>query len=174
MGFLNITDDITSNSLCVTLPLLIPETEIFDYDLSGVFLTNNFSEFNGISIINDKISNNHDIKKEKCVMNSSENDDNDILIIADENGESTFFEAHDDNTIVPIDAISSGNPNEALQISLPENNKTKRKRKRIPMNYIMCSKCPVRYRFVAKLKEHMKAEHNIDLFACMVCLFKLP
>ncbi|CAH2061940.1 unnamed protein product, partial [Iphiclides podalirius] len=68
-----------------------------------------------------------------------------------------------------LNEASSSEVNEALKESLPSNNRAKRKRKRNPMSYIMCSKCPVRYRFVAKLKEHMKAEHDIDLFVCTVC-----
>lgn len=47
----------------------------------------------------------------------------------------------------------------------------KRKRKRNPMTYKMCSKCPVQYKFIGRLKEHMKTKHNIDLFVCKVLVF---
>lgn len=50
--------------------------------------------------------------------------------------------------------------------------KEKRKghRKRVPMSVKLCSLCPVRYRFVSKLQEHMKQAHNVDLFVCKVSL----
>nr|XP_034837559.1 zinc finger protein 287-like isoform X2 [Maniola hyperantus] len=47
--------------------------------------------------------------------------------------------------------------------------KKKKCRKRNLMEYRQCSQCPVRYRFVRKLKEHMKEAHGIDLFVCQVC-----
>lgn len=44
----------------------------------------------------------------------------------------------------------------------------KLRRKRDPMTVKQCSLCPVKYRFVSKLQEHMKQEHGIDLFVCKV------
>lgn len=70
----------------------------------------------------------------------------------------------------------NNNNEESLNVRKPTTKiKTdkKRKRKRNPMTYKMCSKCPVQYKFIGRLKEHMKTKHNIDLFVCKVLDFYL-
>ncbi|XP_041985625.1 zinc finger protein 525-like isoform X2 [Aricia agestis] len=47
--------------------------------------------------------------------------------------------------------------------------KPKLKRNRGPMAYKSCSRCPVSYRFVRKLQEHMKSDHGVTLHICQVC-----
>ncbi|CAG5059884.1 unnamed protein product [Parnassius apollo] len=167
LSFINTSDDIPSDSLCITLPLLNPETQIFDYDLTGVLTENDAAECMQTANDAKTITSSPPIEELVDINISEDNDDNDIVIIADEKGEPTFYKALD-GTLIPLDENSTSKLSEVLKSSLP-NNKIKRKRRRNPMSYIMCSKCPVRYRFVAKLKEHMKAEHDIDLFICVVC-----
>lgn len=97
----------------------------------------------------------------------SDSDDSDIVIVADENGGQSFFKEQN-GTLVPVNDIGKKQLNDVLKIVFPESDKVRRKRHRNPMSYINCSQCPVRYKFVSKLKEHMKLEHDIDLFVCSV------
>ncbi|CAK1549383.1 unnamed protein product [Leptosia nina] len=47
--------------------------------------------------------------------------------------------------------------------------KKRRRWKRKPMTSIVCMQCPVKYRFLGKLKEHMRMEHGVDIHICKVC-----
>ncbi|XP_068624471.1 zinc finger protein 547-like [Battus philenor] len=177
---INTPEHLSSESLCITLPKLKPDIEIFDFDLSGILSENTTTDYTEIDneIVNyvdedcQKVSKNEDCQKlsenEDCQKVSENEDDGDIVIIADENGEPSFYKATE-GTLVPVDENLRSQLNKVLKRSLPNSNRMKGKRKRNPMNYIMCSRCPVRYKFVGKLKEHMKSEHDIDLFICTVC-----
>ncbi|KPJ17566.1 Myoneurin [Papilio machaon] len=164
INLIEISENVESDSLCIKIPLLNPETDIFDYNLNGVLNDNTIDYNEGKHTIEE--SNNNSLEHSQ---NISENeDDTDIVIIADENGDRTFFKEQN-GSLVPINDIGKKQLNDALKIVFPEVDKVRRKRRRNPMSYMNCSQCPVRYKFVSKLKEHMKSEHDIDLFVCSIC-----
>lgn len=104
------------------------------------------------------------------IMHSSkayQNDDDNIVVIVKENGEPLYYKMGNNSTL----ELVSGVKNEKIKDKvLKVRQVTKLRKKRDPMVYRQCSQCPVKYRFIAKLKEHMKTDHNIDLFVCKVSM----
>lgn len=148
-----------TESLCITLPSL-QLTSNCDFDIS---------KFPFQNIVKNDNNTFNDVPKIKTENKSDDLDDN-LVIIMNENGEPMFFKPEKDGTLTPLSKdqdINIGNKNPGFSES-----KEKRKRKRNPMEYKMCSRCPIKYRFVRKLKEHMKEEHGVDLFICKVNIFQ--
>ncbi|CAH2242559.1 jg8131 [Pararge aegeria aegeria] len=178
----NIPQDLTSDSLCITLPMILTST--IDCD-------NNVNKFpqNGLqtksAIYNLTEGSNNVVKKETKEIDTKNDDD--FVIVLNENGEPEFYETQKDGTLILVDnqvslnhylnQLPDSNVKKLKQLSdsnfksnhLLDSNVKKKGRRRNPMEYKRCSQCPVRYRFVSKLKEHMKEEHGIDLFVCQVC-----
>ncbi|CAH2098849.1 unnamed protein product [Euphydryas editha] len=156
----------SGESLCITLPSLNTTTSEYDFNIDN-FPFGSISEKNNLNSYNnvDKVYADKEIKTEIKTEDVTEEN---IVIIMGESGEPSFYQPQKDGTLVYLE----NNPNDIVEVlkEIPEtSDKNKKKRKRNPMEYKMCSRCPVRYRFVRKLKEHMKEEHGVDLFVCKVC-----
>ncbi|XP_023954547.1 zinc finger protein 121 [Bicyclus anynana] len=175
----NILQDFTSDSLCITLPII---------SLSNIETTINSSLLNSFQTKSEiyNLGKSNTVKKDEKQIDVKWEDD--LVMLLNENGAPEFYRPQKDGSLILIDNKSvklkdylkkfpeskelnllSSHSNK-LDSNLTDSNvKKKRGRKRNPMEYKCCSKCPVRYRFVSKLKEHMKEEHGIDLFVCQVC-----
>ncbi|XP_053620543.1 zinc finger protein 2-like [Plodia interpunctella] len=138
-------DSIALDSLCISLPEFTPSTPDFDYNLDGVLKQVN-SEANVPKGV---------VKKEK------QEEEDTIVIIKSENGLQTFYKPLLDGSLVQIN-MENKKPNVVTT-------EKKMRKKREPMLFKQCSRCPIKYRFVAKLKEHMRTEHGIVLYACKIC-----
>lgn len=160
INFLHLPQNFTpsTESLCITLPSLELVSNC-DFDIS---------KFPFQSITASDKSAFIEVPKVKTEKEKDNLDEN-LVIIMHENGDPTIFRPEQDGSLTPLNNDQKLN----LLQEIPDfnENKVKRKRKRNPMEYKMCSQCPIKYRFVRKLKEHMKEEHGVDLFVCKVCIF---
>lgn len=153
---INMPAVLLSNTLCISLPKLDTIKSSLDLSINGI----------GKSGIGRKPK----IKTQRPVTKIKTEDDENIVIVIQENGEQLFYKMQADGSLILLDDIQKKNYKKTLSKTavLPET-ATKRRRKRVPMAYKLCSRCPIKYRFAAKLKDHMKLEHNVDLFICKVC-----
>lgn len=147
------------------MPSINTSTYKYDFNIDN-FPFESVSDVKNLNLHNDakKVNVDREIKTE---VKSEHVADENILIIMGENGEPSFYKPQEDGTLLHLE----NNPNDIGEVlnEIPEpSDKEKKKRKRNPMEYKMCSRCPIRYRFVRKLKEHMKEEHGVDLFVCKV------
>lgn len=153
--------EVSNDSICITLPEIIPETKNFDYSLEGCVQEHFVKKEAHNKVDNPRKSNFHNSKL--ITEEKEDSDDENLVVIVSENKNGKcFLQKH-------ITASRKFESN-----SIQKEHIKKERKKRIPMAYRKCSKCPVRYRFTAKLKEHMKQEHNIDLFICKVNKNILP
>ncbi|KAI5633442.1 hypothetical protein NE865_13850 [Phthorimaea operculella] len=163
---IEIPEDYSSDTLCITLPEYIPSTKYFDYDIEACLIEEYFEdqdsvehveikkEMNEFHIINTKTKN----KKQKKY--------NDNLIVAiEEKGQQQYYTVGENGQFVLVSEKEDSKPFKQVCISP----KQKVRRKRDPLDYTHCSRCPVKYRFLSKLKGHMKAAHDVDLFICKIC-----
>lgn len=163
---IDVPENLSAESVCITLPSIDTSTYKYDFNIDN-FPFESVSDVNNFNLHNDhrKVNVDREIKME---VKSEHVADENILIIMGENGEPSFYKPQDDGSLLHLE----NNPNDIGEVlnEIPEpSDKEKKKRKRNPMEYKMCSRCPIRYRFVRKLKEHMKEEHGVDLFVCKVC-----
>lgn len=164
---LEIPDLPSNDSICITLPEIEPHFGFLDIDPN--ICNNNYSiDLYGSTLIDPEA------KKETNYMNihnntskANQNDDENIVVIVKENGEPLYYKMSSNNT---FELVSVDKNEKIIDKVLKVRRVNKLRKKRDPMVYRKCSKCPVKYRFIAKLKEHMKTDHNIDLFACKVSL----
>lgn len=112
-------------------------------------------------IAKTKISN--EIKKIK-----QEEDDEEIVIVMNEKGQPSFFKLLPDGSLVKREYDEKCQ--KAFDAIPKEDSAKKSRRKREPMSTKKCPYCPITYRFIAKLKEHMRTDHGIILYACKVCI----
>ncbi|XP_059047946.1 histone-lysine N-methyltransferase PRDM9-like [Achroia grisella] len=163
------------DSICISLPILTSQTPIFDYSIDNIITQKycnspNRKDVNKYIDTNIKIEKHEkesDCEKEEIEEENEKNkgsDDDEIVIIMSENGRQTCYMAQEDGSLVLI------RPNKCKKnTDICYTEEKKKRRKREPMTYKKCSQCPIKYRFIAKLKEHMKTEHNISLFVCKIC-----
>ncbi|XP_045781318.1 zinc finger protein 141-like isoform X2 [Maniola jurtina] len=199
------TSDLTSDSLCITLPNVSHNAINCDIDINK-FPFKRMQKKTNINNFIEKTSNVIKIEPKEINMEFD-----DLVMILNENGEPKFYKPQENGTLALVDSgnvcikdylsqIPDSNVNKTNVLPDSNVNKTKvlldskvkfsqlsnsninklcvlrdsevkkkKCRKRNPMEYRQCSQCPVRYRFVRKLKEHMKEAHGIDLFICQVC-----
>lgn len=176
-----VLDDLTFN-LCITLPIYLSNDGSNDLNQS--------LKKSETSVIYNLTETNN-VKQNKAAGTES---DDDLIIVLNENGEQQFYKTQKDGTFVLVEngderikgylnLLEPGvklNPDAGVKAnqsldsnvkssSSPDSSvKKSRVRKRNLMEYKKCSQCPIQYRFVRKLKEHMKEEHSIDLFVCQV------
>lgn len=165
MFSIEIPEQPSNDSICITLPEIKPHFEFLDID-PNICINNYSLDLYGSTVMDQEVS----VKKDKDINNISkakQNDDDNIVVIVKENGEPLYYKMGSNNTL----ELVSVDKNEKIKDKvLKVREVTKLRKKRDPMVYRKCSKCPVKYRFIAKLKEHMKADHNIDLFVCKVSM----
>lgn len=145
---INVLQD-TSKAICISLPLL--EAPMLNFSLGGLGFKN--------KIVLDADFKQRTIKEEQ----------NDIVIII-RDGKTLYFKVDENGHLIQI---SEEEKNAYSKVAIKSEKitlkKPIRRRKRVPMNYKSCSVCPVKYRFVAKLKHHMKEDHNVELMVCKIC-----
>ncbi|CAG9132968.1 unnamed protein product [Plutella xylostella] len=192
-------DDI--GPVCITLPTISDGLNSFDYDLEGlsidkskdfeIYIENDECVATKQETHESEEEKNEDNMSESSFMNSipENNDiteatadeqdnvdenDKDVIIILDE-GKPKFYNTADDGTLIEIKKEQEDNYKSVFQEYVEQNGGTinvkKVRKKRSPMLYQKCSQCPVRYRFTTKLRDHMKTDHNIDLYICKICKF---
>lgn len=157
LNCINSPEDIANNALCIPVPAMLNVTQNFELSMQGIgkyYMDNNVW---------------------KCKVDRSmrhNKTDEDVVVVVQENGESLFYKIQPDGTLVLPNHKEEMNLKKNLSsaVVLPKREKQKERKKRLPMTHKLCSRCPVKYRFAAKLKEHMKLEHDIDLFICKVCV----
>ncbi|KAM3968916.1 uncharacterized protein ACR2FA_002119 [Aphomia sociella] len=185
LNSINLPDEATSDkadSICISLPVLAARTPIFDFNIDNIVTQkcHNVSKDNHVEIKVEYDNNIKIEKQERCSKieykkeelneknhiyeKMKESDDEEIVIVMSENGQQTCFMPQKDGSLLlirPDKCKKSFDMNYTVE--------KKQRRKREPMTYKKCSQCPIRYRFIAKLKDHMKAEHNITLYVCKIC-----
>ncbi|KAL0810505.1 hypothetical protein ABMA28_010627 [Loxostege sticticalis] len=168
LNTINMTDDISGESICISLPLVLTEMAGFDYKIKTLKDTNcnKGNNDNQICIKQNIIKQNIPVKHHKPVKNVQiENEDDEIVIFKDENGHSTFYKIQSNGLLQEIEYKA---PKPAPPAALRYVGNKKRK-KREPMTVKQCTRCPIEYRFISKLQEHMKTEHGVILYACKLC-----
>lgn len=139
-GDLDIPEEDGNRLLCIPLPIYTPETCSFEYGLDGIGQRNIGDDESECLEENDSTS------QEENVLLVVENEE---MIKEGEIADEMTSGSEDDNVLMIV------------------NEKTRKKRE--PMVYISCMHCPVRYRFLSKLKEHVKKVHDEDIYYCKVC-----
>lgn len=150
---LDIAQEDGKRLLCIPLPVYTPETPGFDYgfDSIGSRKMGDDVEFDkdGTDIVTDK-----------------ETDDEVIVIVKD--GKAVSYRIQN-GVFHEVDDSGDESDDENVLMIVNE----KKRKKRDPMVDISCMHCPVKYRFLSKLKDHVKKVHNVDIYYCKVSLFKL-
>lgn len=137
-----ITDDDVEKLLCIPLAEYKPMTKLFNLN------------FDSVGSLNSTHQDDDYIK-----FDSTNREDDNILLVVKKDKESD--DENSDN--LPNSMLNS---DDDMVVIVNE----KVRKKRDPMVYMTCSRCPVKYRFVAKLRDHMKTVHDIDLYYCKVCI----
>lgn len=188
MDFIDTDLQNSEDSICISLPMFIPSTEPYDYDLEGLALQSSRENVDDLSEGNREhkppFSGSKTLKhppgNEVAKIDvKTEIDADQTVIVMDKDGKPSFLTQNEDGTynvvtreeeIKYMRLFGYGDKNAVRETVTDDSEKVKQRRRRGPMSYLFCSQCPVKYRFVAKLKEHMKTEHNIDLFVCQVSI----
>lgn len=189
MDFIDTDLQNSEDSICISLPMFIPSTEPYNYDLEGLAFQSSRENADDLSedsrdckppLTVSETLKHPAVNEVTKVEVKTEIDADQIVIIMGEDGKPSFLKLDDDgayNVVTQEDEkmymkmFGYSDRNEVVSEPVVDViEKVKKRRKRRPMSYLFCSRCPVKYRFVAKLKEHMKLEHNIDLFVCQVSI----
>lgn len=102
----------------------------------------------------------------------------DIIIVLDKNGKRNYYKTNESGALEQINRdekksyeIVFRNTEIGKNVinTIKEMRPQKTRKVRSPMQYIHCSQCMAKYRFHARLKDHMKADHDVDLYICRVC-----
>lgn len=165
MEFGSINNDIDIKNESIADSDEMENGSIDNKDEVGKIADNNNS-YRSVSITDEnkpdeigKITDNNDFDETETDENKNI-DENIIIVVEKEETQSL-----DDN----VDSTYSMHSSDDEEMVMIINEKKIRK-KRDPMMYMTCSQCPIKYRFVAKLKHHMKTVHSIDLYYCKVCI----
>lgn len=167
---IDLPEETTNNTLCISLPEILTETPIFDFDLHAISKDTKSDVVETVNIKNEVIDN--------------EDEDN-IVVIAQDNDEPSFYRIQPDGGLSLLEENEAKKYTKKFNMSMVGQTKAgklvrspkerefkgdipKRGRKRGPMTLKLCTRCPVKYRFIAKLKEHMKLEHDVVLYVCEV------
>lgn len=163
---IEIPEEPSSDSICITLPEIEPHFGFLDID-PNICNYDYSIDLYGSTLMDQEVS----VKKGTDNINNTSKanqiDDENIVVIVNEKGEPIYYKMGSNNM---LELVSVGKSEKMKDKVLRVREVTKLRKKRDPMVYRKCSKCPVKYRFIAKLKEHMKADHNIDLFVCKVSM----
>lgn len=148
------------NMACIMLHDYVPTVPEFNIDLGS--FANNY--------VKDEI-----VKEDES---EKEFQDDDIILIKNEEEESLFYQIDKSGNFVEIsnkDALKCSwrvdvsNEDVVPKKRKPYVKKIQDRKKRSLMEYITCTKCPIKYRFVSKMREHMKTDHDLDIFICKIC-----
>lgn len=166
---IEIPEQPSNDSICITLPEIEPHSGFLD--IASNICTSDYSiDFYGSSVIDQEFT----VKKESDHINDApktkHSDDDKIVVIVNENGEPMYYKINSNNTLELVNVDNKDKVEDKVNQGIKVKEGNKLRKKRDPMVYRKCSKCPVKYRFIAKLKEHMKIDHNIDLFVCKVSM----
>ncbi|KAJ2953408.1 hypothetical protein O0L34_g999 [Tuta absoluta] len=162
---IEIPEDCSSDTLCMTLPEYIPANKYFDYDIEACLIEEYYEEHDSIehAEIKKEINDFEIINVKK--MKNKQNSKNNLVVTIEEKGQQKIYNNNSANgNFVLVSEKKASKPSKQEQAL-----KQKIRRKRDPLNYTHCSRCPVKYRFLSKLKGHMKADHDVDLFICKIC-----
>ncbi|XP_063835501.1 zinc finger protein 260-like [Ostrinia nubilalis] len=156
---IDMADDISGESICISLPVVSPETS-FDYDIQSQAKGNKIMEVNNGTEIDEK---EFPVKSEKPQKKSKiKTGEEDFIIVSKENEQSTFYKMQPNGTLTKLEyKLKPRKDNNYAMI--------KKRKKREPMTSKKCTRCPIKYRFTAKLKQHMRKEHGVTLYSCKVC-----
>ncbi|XP_075987976.1 zinc finger protein 711-like [Anticarsia gemmatalis] len=158
LDYINLPEELSSNTLCISLPSVITLSPDIELNLQGIGKCQE-------NII--------PVRKTDKRITQAKAMEGDVVVNVQENGEWSFYKILPNGTLILLDDKEENNYkktiSQAKPVGLPKIDEVKTRRKRLPMTHKLCSKCPVKYRFAAKLKEHMKVAHDIDLFICKLC-----
>ncbi|CAH0697745.1 unnamed protein product [Spodoptera exigua] len=160
MEQIQLPEEMVNNTLCISLPEIATVTPVYDYNLQSIGKETELFE-------------NTFVKQE--ITKSEETDDNDndkVVVIIQDNGEPAFYRAQPDGSLIELEESEGEKYRKKFKASIvtvKKEERLKKGRKRGPMSFKMCSRCPVKYRFITKLKQHMMMDHNVTLFVCKVC-----
>ncbi|XP_049882220.1 zinc finger protein 62-like [Pectinophora gossypiella] len=153
------------NNLCIPLTECVPMVQNFNFDIEDLkhYKVSFDEEDSNIQPIVLQEQNEKPLSETILVKEDLSNvDDAKIVVVIEEDGKKTFYKLQDGTTELFSDKMKHSEMTSVNSVS-------KVRRKRDPMTFRKCSQCPVQYRFLGKLKMHMKTEHNMDLFVCKVC-----
>ncbi|RVE53821.1 hypothetical protein evm_001483 [Chilo suppressalis] len=175
---IDIPANISNESIFISLPILTPDIPSIEFDPSKKFSVKKFAQEDKKKVNMKKEQNMEkppiiDIKKTetnfiKPQVKIEQEDDDDLIIIMNEKGLPTFYKMQTDGQLVEVEYDDRcRKAYKVITEQMPK--KRVHKKKRGPMTWKKCSKCPIEYRFVAKLKEHMWLEHETLLYSCKIC-----
>lgn len=160
LDYISSPEELVSNTVCISLPILDTTTPCIDFNMQAI----------GKHYVKEDLVTKTKSERLAKIVKTEEEDN--IVVVVQENGEPLFYKLLPDGNLVMLDEqrLEKNNYKKTLSKSvvLPKSDEIRRRKKRGPMTHKLCSRCPVKYRFAAKLKEHMKLAHDIDLFICKV------
>ncbi|KAF9405723.1 hypothetical protein HW555_013660 [Spodoptera exigua] len=160
MEQIQLPEEMVNNTLCISLPEITTVTPIYDYNLQSIGKETELFE-------------NTFVKQEITKSEETDDIDNDkVVVIIQDNGEPAFYRAQPDGSLIELEESEGEKYRRKFNASIvtvKKEERLKKGRKRGPMSFKMCSRCPVKYRFITKLKQHMMMDHNVTLFVCKVC-----
>lgn len=101
-------------------------------------------------------------KTNKDCINIDKVKEDDVILVV-EDGKTLLYRAQN-GVLHEIEELENESDDENVLMIV--NEKTRKKRE--PMMSISCLHCPVKYRFLSKLKDHEKKMHNADIYYCKV------
>lgn len=138
---LEITEADSKQLLCIPLPVFIPEVSVFDYGLDSIGTRHMGDDYDGTTGTTNMVA------------------DDVVMVVQDDQ---TLLSVEDE----PLQEVKLQEQSDDENVLMIVNEKTRKKR--VPMIYVSCLHCPVKYRFVTKLKIHEKKMHNADVYYCQV------
>ncbi|KAL4706110.1 hypothetical protein ACJJTC_012909 [Scirpophaga incertulas] len=94
-----------------------------------------------------------------------QDDDEELVVIMTESGQPTFLRMLPNGIFVEIEADDQCRN----AYKLITERRTRKPGHKGPMSWKNCSRCPIKYRYAAKLRDHMLLEHHIVLYVCKIC-----
>lgn len=155
---IQLPDEIVNNTLCISLPEILTATPVYDFNLHSIGKEMELVENN--------------IVKKEMIETVEKDDNDDVVVIIQDNGEPAFYRTLSDGSLQELEGSEVEKYRKKFNASVAADKKEdriKKGRKRGPMSYKLCTRCPVKYRFITKLKQHMLMDHNVTLYVCKVC-----
>lgn len=160
-------NNIVSLPVCIALPEFETEAKVFDFNLDGI----------GLAQVEEETM--YDSDADAYTDNTQHEPIGtfEVKIKPEPLEDYSELETKVQRVAHPMPKIKTNDDtddDDAVLIVLTSDKKEQQlgpkiRKKRLPMEYRKCPLCPIKYRFMSKLRDHMKLLHNVELYTCKVC-----